>query len=204
MLGIIGKKIGMTQFLKEDGALVGVTAIKAGSCVVTQVKGQAKDGYDAIQLGFGEVKYLNEPESGHLKGLGKFRYLREFRIEDTTSIERGHKIDVSFLKPGDLVDIIGFSKGKGFAGVIKLHHFAGGPKTHGQSDRHRAPGSIGSTTSPGRVLKGLRMAGHMGNERVTIRNVQVVHIEPSRNLLLLNGAVPGANGGLLIIRKTKG
>ena len=204
MEGIIGKKIGMTQFLQEDGDLVGVTAIKAGSCMITQVKSQSKDGYNAIQLGFEEVKHLSAPESGHLKDLGKFRYLREFRIEDIASVERGNKIDVSFLKPGDFVDIIGFSKGRGFAGVIKRHHFAGGFKTHGQSDRHRAPGSIGATTSPGRVLKGQRMAGHMGNERVTVHNVQVVHTEPSRNLLLLKGAAPGANGGLLIIRKVKG
>ena len=204
MIEIIGKKVGMTQFLQEDRKLVGVTAIEAGSCVVTQVKSQSKDGYNAIQLGFDEVKHLNTPESGHLKGLGKFRYLHEFRIEDTGSFERGNKIDVSLLKPGDFVDVIGISKGKGFAGVVKRYHFAGGPKTHGQSDRHRAPGSIGATTYPGRVLKGHRMAGHMGNERVTVRNIKVVYTEPNRNLLLLKGAVPGADGGLLIIKKVKG
>jgi len=203
-MGIVGKKIGMTQFLQGDGELVGVTAVEAGPCVITQIKSQAKSGYDAIQLGFEEVKHLNAPESGHLKGLGKFRYLREFRTEDIGSVKHGDKIDVSFLKPGDLVDVIGFSKGRGFAGVVKRHHFAGGPKTHGQSDRHRAPGSIGATTFPGRVLKGKRMAGHMGSERVTVRNLQVVHIEQNRNLLLLKGAIPGANGGLLVIRKAKG
>ena len=207
MIGIIGKKIGMTQFLQVDGELVGVTAVEAGPCVITQIKSQAESGYNAIQLGFEEVKHLSAPEGGHLKDLGKFRYLREFRTEDIALNQvqgkRGDKVDVSFLKPGDLVDVIGFSKGKGFAGVVKRHHFAGGPKTHGQSDRHRAPGSIGATTSPGRVLKGTRMAGHMGSERVTVRNLQVVHTEQNRNLLLLKGAIPGANGGLLVIRKAK-
>ncbi|MDY7018496.1 MAG: 50S ribosomal protein L3 [Chloroflexota bacterium] len=203
MIGVIGKKLGMTQFLQENGELVGVTVIKAGPCVVTQVKDQAKDGYDAVQLGFEEIKNLNAPESGHLRDLGKFRYLREFRTKDVESIKRGDRIDVNFFKLGDPVDIIGFSKGKGFAGVVKRYHFAGGPKTHGQSDRHRAPGSIGATTFPGRVFKGKHMAGHMGNERVTIRNLQVVYTEPSRNLLLLKGAVPGADGGALIIRKAK-
>ena len=207
MIGIIGKKIGMTQFLQGDGELVGVTAVEAGPCVITQIKSQAESGYNAIQLGFEEVKHLSAPEGGHLNDLGKFRYLREFRTEDIALNQvqgkRGDKVDVSFLKPGDLVDVIGFSKGKGFAGVVKRHHFAGGPKTHGQSDRHRAPGSIGATTSPGRVLKGTRMAGHMGSERVTVRNLQVVHTEQNRNLLLLKGAIPGANGGLLVIRKAK-
>ena len=204
MIGIIGRKLGMTQFLKEDGQLVGVTAIEAGPCVITQVKSQAKNGYDAVQLGFREIAYLNAPETGHLKDLGKFRYLREFRTEDISSVKRGDKLDVGFLKQDDIVDVTGFSKGKGFAGTVKRYHFACGPKTHGQSDRHRAPGSIGATTSPGRVLKGKRMAGHMGNERVTICNIHVVHVEPNRNLLLLKGAVPGANGGLLIIRQVKG
>ena len=204
MMGIMGRKIGMTQFLQENGRLVGVTAIEAGPCAITQVKNRVKDGYDAIQLGFKEVKQLNAPKSGHLKGLGKFRYLREFRIDDIGSVKRGDKIDVSFIKPGDLVDVIGLSKGKGFAGVVKRYHFAGGPKSHGQSDRHRAPGSIGGTTFPGRVLKGKRMSGHMGNVRVTAHNLQVVHTEPNRNLLLLKGAVPGANKGLLVIKKARG
>ena len=204
MSGIIGEKIGMTQFLQEDGKLVGVTAVEGGPCVVTQVKNQAKDGYNAIQLGFEEVKHLSAPESGHLKGLGKFRYIHEFRTEDISSVKRGDKIDVSSLKIGDIVDVIGFSKGKGFAGVVKRYHFGGGPKSHGQSDRHRAPGSIGGTTFPGRVLKGKHMAGHMGNKRVTMRNLHVVYAEPNRNLLLLEGATPGASGGLLVIRKAKG
>ena len=204
MIGIIGRKVGVTQLLQDNGELIEVTVIKAGPCVVTQVKNRAQDGYDAIQLGFEEIKRLNAPKSGHLRGLGKFRYLREFRTEDIGSVKRGDKIDVSLLKLGDLVDITGCSKGKGFAGVVKRYHFAGGPKTHGQSDRHRAPGSIGATTFPGRVLKGKRMAGHMGNEKVTVRNLGVVYTEPNRNLLLLKGAVPGASGGTLVIKKAKG
>jgi large subunit ribosomal protein L3 len=202
--GIIGRKIGMTQFLQENGEVVAVTAVEAGPCVVTQIRNQAENGYNAIQLGFEEAKHLNAPESGHLKDMSKFRYLREFRTEDAGPVKRGDKVDISLLKPGDLVDVGGFSKGKGFAGVVKSYHFAGGSKTHGQSDRHRAPGSIGATTSPGRVLKGKHMAGHMGNKKVTSRNIQVLRAEPNHNLLLLKGAVPGASGGLLIIRKAKG
>lgn len=198
--GIIGKKIGMTQLFRGDGEKV-VTAIEAGPCVVTQVKTKEKDGYNAIQLGFGEAKRLNSPEKGHLKGLGLFKYLREFRVEDVSGFTPGQKVDVDMFKPGDLVDVIGTSKGKGFAGVVKRHHFAGGPKTHGQSDRHRAPGSVGATTFPGRVLKGTRMAGHMGNARVTVRNLKVVEVDPARHLLLVKGAVPGSRNGLVLIRK---
>ncbi|MEA3441905.1 MAG: 50S ribosomal protein L3 [Chloroflexota bacterium] len=201
--GIIGRKIGMTQFLQESGEAAAVTAVEAGPCVVTQLKTQAENGYSAIQLGFEETKHLNAPESGHLKDMTKFRYLREFRIEDAGMVKRGDKVDVSFLKSGDLVNVSGFSKGKGFAGVVKRYHFAGGFKTHGQSDRHRAPGSIGATTSPGRVLKGKHMAGHLGNRKITLHNIQVLQVEPNRNLLLLKGAVPGASRGLLIIRKAK-
>ena len=203
--GIIGRKIGMTRLFPEDGEAVAVTAIQAGPSVVTQVKSQAKDGYNAIQLGFaaGEVKQsrLTSPEKGHLQGIDEVRYLREFRTDDISSIKRGDKVDVGFLASGDLVNVSGFSKGKGFAGVVKRHHFSGGPKTHGQTDRHRAPGSIGATTFPGRVFKGKRMAGHMGNERVKVRNLEVIQADQDRNLLLVKGAVPGANGGLLIIEK---
>lgn len=199
-LGIIGRKIGMTQLFREDGETV-VTAIEAGPCFVTQVKTKEKDGYNAIQLGFGEARRLNSPQKGHLKGLGLFKYLREFRVEDVSGFKLGQKIDVAIFKPGDLVDVTGTSKGKGFAGVVKRHHFAGGPKTHGQSDRHRAPGSVGATTFPGRVLKGTRMAGHMGDARVTVRNLQVVSVDPERHLLLVKGAVPGGRNGLLLIRK---
>ena len=205
--GIIGKKIGMTRLFQESGETVAVTAIQAGPSVVTQIKSRDKDGYDAVQVGFIENKVkqsrLSSPERGHLRDLENIRYLREFRADDITSVKRGDKVDVSFLKRGDLINVTGLSKGRGFAGVVKRYHFAGGPKTHGQTDRHRAPGSIGSTTFPGRVLKGKRMAGHMGNEKVTARNIEVIQADPERNLLLVKGAVPGADGGLLIIEKVR-
>ncbi len=201
--GLIGRKIGMTQVFTEGGTVEAVTAIEAGPCTVTQIKSVDKEGYNAVQLGFGEAKRLNSPERGHLGKLGLFKHLREFRVEDTSDIELGHRIDVSSFQPGDLVDVIGVSKGKGFAGTVKRHHFAGGPKTHGQSDRHRAPGSIGAGTDPGRVLKGHKMAGHMGNRRVTVKHIKVVKADPDRNLLLVGGAVPGARNGLLEIRKSK-
>jgi large subunit ribosomal protein L3 len=205
--GIIGKKIGMTQLFQESGETVAVTAIQAGPSVVTQIKSRDKDGYDAIQVGFIENKvkqsHLSSSEKGHLQGLENVRYLREFRSDDISSVKRGDKVDIGFLKRGDLVNVTGFSKGRGFAGVVKRYHFAGGPKTHGQTDRHRAPGSIGATTFPGRVLKGKRMAGHMGNRRVTARKLEVLQADPERNLLLVKGAVPGANGGLLIIEKVR-
>jgi len=201
--GLIGRKIGMTQVFTEGGTVEAVTAIEAGPCTVTQIRSVDKEGYNAVQLGFGEAKRLNSPERGHLGKLGLFKHLREFRVEDTSDIELGHRIDVSLFQSGDLVDVIGVSKGKGFAGTVKRHHFAGGPKTHGQSDRHRAPGSIGAGTDPGRVLKGHKMAGHMGNRRVTVKRIKVVKADPDRNLLLVGGAVPGARNGLLEIRKSK-
>jgi len=205
--GIIGKKIGMTQLFQESGEAMAVTAIQAGPSVVTQIKSRDRDGYDAIQVGFIENKVkqsqLSSSEKGHLRGLENVRYLREFRTDDISSVKSGDKVDVSFLKQGDLINVTGFSKGRGFAGVVKRHHFAGGPKTHGQTDRHRAPGSIGATTFPGRVLKGKHMAGHMGNRRVTARNLEVIQADPESNLLLVKGAVPGANGGLLIIEKVR-
>lgn len=200
--GILGRKIGMSQLFQDDGEIV-VTAIEAGPCVITQVKTEARDGYNAVQLGFGEAKRLNSPQKGHLKGLGQFKYLREVGVEDINSVQVGQKVDVNIFKPGDLVDITGISKGKGFAGVVKRHHFAGGPKSHGQSDRHRAPGSIGATTFPGRVFKGTRMAGHMGNKQVTVRNLRVVGVDSDRHLVLVKGAVPGANKGLLLLRKAR-
>ena len=202
--GIIGKKLGMTQVFRDNGEAEAVTAIEAGPCTVIQVKTKGKEGYNAVQLGFGEVKRLKSPQRGHLKGLGQFRYLRESRVGDTEAVEVGQRVDVSLFKAGDLVDVTGVSKGKGFAGVVKRHHFAGGPKTHGQSDRHRAPGSIGATTTPGRVFKGMRMAGHMGSSQVTVRHLEVFEADPTRNLLLVRGAVPGARNELLLIRKSKG
>ncbi|MBM3183190.1 MAG: 50S ribosomal protein L3, partial [Chloroflexi bacterium] len=182
--GIIGRKIGMTQ-LFEGGEEVAVTAIEAGPCFVTQVKTEANDGYDAVQLGFGETKRLNKAEKGHLKDSGQLQHLREFAVEDITAVKVGQKIDVDMFKAGDRVNVIGISKGKGFAGGVKRHHFRGGPKTHGQSDRHRAPGSVGATTSPGRVWKGQRMAGQMGNIRSTVRNLKVVQVDLARHLLIV-------------------
>jgi large subunit ribosomal protein L3 len=200
--GILGKKVGMTQVFQDEGAVVAVTAIEAGPCTVTQIKTKAQEGYDAVQLGFGQAKRLNRPQRGHLKKLGPYKHLREFRVEDASKIQLGDSVDVGIFHPGDLVDVIGTSKGRGFAGVVKRHHFAGGSKTHGQSDRHRAPGSIGAGTDPGRVIKGLKMAGHMGDERVTVQKLQVVKADPERNLLLVRGAVPGARNGLLVVRKS--
>ena len=199
--GLIGRKIGMTQLFRENGRVVAVTAIEAGPCFVTQVKTADKDGYDAVQLGFGTAKRLNQPRKGHLKGVGLLKHLREFEASEIESIEVGQRVDVGIFQPGERVDVAGTSKGRGFAGTVKRHHFAGGPKTHGQSDRHRAPGSIGATTTPGRVFKGLRMAGHMGNKRVTVRRLEVVEADPERNLLLVKGAVPGARMGLVTVRK---
>ena len=201
--GIIGKKLGMTQIFRDDGRAEAVTAIEAGPCTVIQVKTVAKEGYNAVQLGFGEGRRLKSPQRGHLKELGQFRYLREFRVDDAENIEVGARADVSLFKAGGLVDITGVSKSKGFAGVVKRYHFAGGPKTHGQSDRHRHAGSIGATTSPGRVWKGMRMAGRMGGERVTVRHLEVFKADPDRNLLLVKGAVPGGRNGLLLIRQSR-
>ena len=198
--GLIGRKVGMTQLFQDDGEVV-VTAIEAGPCFVIQVKNEAKDGYNAVQLGFGEAKVLNSPKKGHVKEIGQFKHLREFQVDDVNSVQVGQKFDADMFKPGDLINVSGISKGKGFAGVVKRYHFAGGPKTHGQSDRHRARGSVGATTSPGRVFKGTRMAGHMGDRRVTARNLKVLNVDLARHLLLVRGAVPGAKKGLLLIKK---
>jgi large subunit ribosomal protein L3 len=197
---IIGKKLGMTNLYREGKEIV-VTAIEAGPCFVSQVKTEAKDGYNAVQLAFGETKKISAAEMGHLKNLGKFKHLREFAIDSTDKIEVGQKVDADIFKAGDIIDVVGISKGKGFAGGVKRYHFAGGLKTHGQSDRHRAPGAVGATTSPGRVFKGLRMAGHMGSDRVKVQNLQVVDINPERHVILVKGAVPGAKNGLLLINK---
>lgn len=199
MQGIIGKKIGMTQLFLENGDCVAATAIQAGPCTVTQVKTCAHDGYDAVQLGFGTSKRLTRPQKGHLKGLGDFPVLHEFRMAGEASL--GDRIDVSMLSEGDMVKVIGRSKGRGFAGGVRRYHFRGGPKTHGQSDRHRAPGSVGAGTFPGRVLKGKKMAGHMGAERVTALNLRVVKIDTERDILFIRGAVPGANGEVVIVEK---
>ncbi len=200
--GIIGRKLGMTQLFREDGVAEAVTVIDASPCAVVQVKTVEKEGYNAVQLGYGKAKKLTSPEKGHLKGIGEFSCLREFRMDEIEGINVGDKVDVSMFQPGDTVDVVGISKGKGFAGVVKRHGFAGGPKTHGQSDRWRAPGSIGSGTTPGRVKKGMKMAGRMGNDRVTARNLVVVRADTERNILVVKGAVPGANNGIILIGKS--
>ena len=199
--GIIGKKVGMTQVFTATGEIVSVTVVEAGPCIVTQVKTIEKDGYEAVQLGFGHAKRLTAPERGHLKRLPPLRYLREIRVERSADFQVGQTVDAGVFKAGDEVDVVGVSKGKGFAGVVKRYHFAGGPKTHGQSDRHRAPGAIGSGTTPGRILKGKRMAGRMGSDRVTVKRLEIVQADPERNLLLIKGAVPGGVKGLLLVKK---
>lgn len=202
--GIIGRKLGMTQIFKENGTVESVTAVEAGPCTVIQVKTTEKEGYNSVQYGFGEAKRLTSAEKGHVKELGQFRYLREFRTDDVTGVAVGDKVDVNIFQEGDIISVTGISKSKGFAGVVKRHGFAGGPKTHGQSDRHRAPGSIGATTSPGRVLKGTRMAGHMGGDRVTVRGLEVVRTDADRNILMIKGSIPGNKNGLVLIRKSGG
>lgn len=201
--GLIARKLGMTQLFTKDGKLCGVTVLEAGPCVVTQVKTKERDGYDAIQLGFGQTKRLNQPEKGHLKGLPSLKWLREFRLVEPVEIKRGDTLDVTLFHPGDRVNVTGISKGRGFAGVVKRHGFAGGPKTHGQSDRHRAPGSIGSTTFPGKVYKGKRMAGHMGCQRVTVKNLEVIRVDPERHLIMVKGGVPGARNGLVLVHSAR-
>jgi large subunit ribosomal protein L3 len=202
MEAILGRKLGMTQVFSANGEARGVTVVEAGPCVVVQIKTQANDGYEAIQIGFGTRKRINKPLAGHMKRQGQFRFLREIRVDDTNGYEIGQKLGPEMFEEGDIVDVVGKSKGKGFAGGVKMHHFAGGPKTHGQSDRHRAPGSIGSGTTPGRVRKGLRMATHMGDKRVTVKNLRVFESNLARGVLLIEGAVPGAVNGLVRIAKT--
>jgi large subunit ribosomal protein L3 len=268
--GLLGRKVGMTQVFGPNGAAIPVTVIEAGPCIVTQIKTTARDGYEAVQIGFEQARLKSavRPELGHLghslpllkaqrkrlqayqqeqRGkkttsdtdegesqketasedkkdkqiqkllkvsqnrqrrpgpeLGPFKVLREVGLQEGVrpdGLELGAKFDASLFVVGEPVDIVGTSKGKGFQGGVKRHGFRGGPKTHGQSDRTRAPGSIGSGTTPGRVLKGTRMAGHMGNERVTVKRLEVIQADPERNLLVVKGSVPGANGGLLMIRK---
>ena len=203
MKGILGKKRGMTRVFVEDGRVEPVSVIEAGPCVVTQVKTRVRYGYQAVQLGYEETKRLNKPEAGHLKRVGPMRHLKEFRMDDLGDAQVGQRIGVESFQVGDMVDITGTSKGRGFQGGVKRHHFRGGPKTHGQSDRLRAPGSIGAGTFPGRVWKGTSMAGHMGNERVTVSNLMVIKVDPERNLLLVRGGIPGARNGMVMIRESR-
>lgn len=201
--GILGKKHGMTQIFDEKGEVIPVTVIEAGPCVVVQKKTVEKDGYNAIQVGFGDVseKKLNKPLLGHFKkaGVSPKRYLREFRLDDISGYEVGAEIKVDIFKPGDRVDVTGISKGKGFAGVIKRYGARRGPMSHG-SKYHRRVGSMGATTDPGRTFKGKKMPGRMGSDRVTIQNLEVVKVDPELNLLVVKGSVPGPKGSLLIIR----
>jgi len=203
--GLIGKKIGMTQIFDEQGVAHPVTIIEAGPCYVTQVRKPEKEGYAAIQLGFGEIhpKRLAAGELGHLNanGLSPMKFLREFRSKESAIV--GDKVTVDVFAVGERVDVVGTSKGKGFAGGVKRYHFAGGKKTHGQSDRHRAPGSRSSGTTPGRVFKGSRGAGHMGSDRVTTHALRIVMVDAERNLLGVNGAVPGGKGGLVLIKEAR-
>ncbi len=207
MTGLIGKKIGMTQVFSADGNLIPVTAIEAGPCVVLQKKEKAKDGYEALQLGFGPKKSqrVNKPEQGHMSkaGKGPFSVLKEFRSEEIASFEVGQEIKLSnFFKVGDHVDVTGTSKGRGFAGVIKRWGFAGFPASHGTHEYFRHGGAIGNRSYPGRVFKGKKMAGQLGNEQVSVQNLVVVQIREESNLLLVKGAVPGGKRGVLLIRRT--
>jgi len=201
--GLIGKKVGMTQIFDDAGSAVPVTLIEAGPCYVTQVRMPEQDGFSAVQLGFEETKprRLSGGQLGHLKrnNLPPLRFLREFRMKDPDLAE-GDKVTVEVFEVGEKVDVIGTSKGRGFAGAVKRYGFRGGPKTHGQSDRQRAPGSRGSGTTPGRVYKGARGPGHMGDNRVTVQNLAVVLVDPERNLIGVRGAIPGAKGGVVMIK----
>lgn len=200
--GFIGRKLGMTQVFDENGVVHPVTVVEAGPCVVNQVKTVATDGYDAVQLGFGLSKRLNKPEQGQRAKSGFMsRTLREVKTTDVSTYEVGQVLNADVFTAGEEVDVTGTSKGRGFQGGVKRHGFSGGPRTHGQSDRLRAPGSIGASATPGRVFKGMKMAGHMGNERVTVQNLEIVRVDTERNLLLIKGSVPGPNNGLVIIRR---
>jgi len=201
--GLLGKKIGMTQIFQESGQVVPVTVVESGPCTVTQIRTSSKDGYEAVQVGFTPVKRLNRALRGHLGRTGLFRHLRELPVDGVGDLEVGQQVNVDVFEVGEKVDVVGTSKGKGFQGTMKRHGFHGGPRTHGQSDRARAPGSIGAGTTPGRVFKGKKMSGHMGNVRVTVKNLEVVQVDAERNLLLLKGGVPGATNGLLFIKKRK-
>jgi large subunit ribosomal protein L3 len=200
---ILGKKLGMTQYIYEDGRMVPVTVIEAGPCTVTQIKTINKDGYESAQLGFGSTRKFNRPMRGHLKNNGPFRYLREVPVKSLDELQVGQQLGPGIFEAGERVTVVGSSRGRGFQGTVKRHGFGGGDRTHGQSDRLRAPGSIGMGTTPGRVFKGKKMSGHMGNARITVKNLEVVHVNTDRNLLLVKGGVPGAPQGLLMVKKSE-
>jgi large subunit ribosomal protein L3 len=200
--GILGRKIGMTQVFDEAGHAVPVTVVEAGPCRVAQVKTTETDGYTAIQIAYGEAKRTNRPRAGHLgkAGIDSARHLVELRLEDLGDYEPGSEIKADVFEAGEMVDVIGVTKGKGFAGVMKRHNFKGLSASHGTERKHRSPGSVGACATPARVFKGTRMPGHLGHRRVTTLNLKVITADPERNLLLLRGAVPGPKGGLVMIR----
>ncbi len=203
---LLGRKLGMTRLFDENGVVTASTLVEAGPCFVTQLRSQATDGYTAVQLGFGDTRRQTRPQKGHLKKAGLperqgLSYLREVPADSLEDLELGGRVDASMFEQGEIVDVIGTSKGKGFAGVIKRHNFRGGPKTHGQSDRWRHSGSVGSGTTPGRTFKGMRMGGHLGDARITVKNLRILSVDPERNLVALRGAIPGPKGGLIMIRK---
>ncbi len=202
---LLGQKVGMTQIFDAQGQIVPVTVVQAGPCFVTQVIEKEKHGYSAVQVAYGEMrtKWVTKPHAGQFKkaGVAPVRWMREFRTEKT-GFQIGHTLKADVFSPGDYVDVHGVSKGKGFAGTMKRHNFRGGPATHGQSDRARAPGSIGSNTYPGHVWKGQRMSGHLGCETVTVQHLEVIQVDPAKDLLLIRGALPGTKESLLIIEET--
>jgi large subunit ribosomal protein L3 len=207
MIGLIGKKIGMTQTFDKNGKVIPVTLIQAGPCKVVQIKSVETDGYCAVQLGFEEraEHRVTKPLLGHFKKFETtpFRYLREFRLEDPSDVEKGEVITVNIFTPHEIIDVIGTSKGRGFTGVMKRHHFAGFISTHGSHESFRGPGSIGMCATPARVLKGMKMAGHHGNARITTKNLQIVKVDEENNLIMIRGAVPGHRNSLVILRKEK-
>ena len=200
-IGLIGRKVGVTQVFQPDGTMVAVSVLAIAPNTVTRLRTTERDGYTAVQIGAEPTKKLNKPDTGQLKDLPKVAKLREFRVDSVDDYTVGQTLNLADLfADGDLVDVTGVSKGKGFAGHIKRHNFHRGPKTHG-SDHHRAPGSIGPGTTPGRVYRGLKMAGHMGDERVTVKNVRIVRADAERNLLLVKGSLPGPRGSLILVKK---
>jgi large subunit ribosomal protein L3 len=206
MRQLFGVKRGVTRLFAEDGEAIGVTVIEVRSCQVVQVKTKEKDGYHALQVGFGDRRkdLFGKPQLGHFKELTPSRFLREIRLQQPAEHKRGDMLKVDMFKAGDRVDVTGISKGLGFQGGVRRHGFKGGPKTHGQSDRLRAPGSVGSSSYPSRTFRGQRMAGRMGNTRVTVQNLNVVEVRPEENLIFLRGAVPGKSNAMLAIRETRG
>lgn len=201
--GLLGRKRGMTQTFSAKGLVVPVTVLEVGPCFVTQIRTADKEGYSAIQIGFEETRRLNKPERGHLKNIPSLKHLKEVRTMQLDRYKLGQKLNAAVFAVGERVDVTGISKGKGTAGAVKRYHFHGGPKTHGQSDRTRRPGSSSATTTPGRVLKGTRRAGHMGAVQVTASNLEVIQVDPERNLITVRGAVPGPKSGLVFVKKAR-